>query len=65
MKRNKFIRHLKSNGCVLVREGSKHSLYKSATGKLSTVPRHTDIKERLCQKICKDLEIPDILKKKA
>ena len=48
----------------MIREGSKHSLYKNTiTGELSTVPRHSDIKENLCRKICKDLGIPDILKK--
>jgi predicted RNA binding protein YcfA (HicA-like mRNA interferase family) len=51
------------NGCVLAREGGKHSLYRNiSNGHLSTVPRHSDIKETLCRKICKDLEIPDILK---
>jgi predicted RNA binding protein YcfA (HicA-like mRNA interferase family) len=52
------------NGCYLVREGGKHSLYKnSKTGEMSTIPRHPDIKENLCRKICKDLAIPNILKK--
>jgi len=49
---------------MLIREGGKHSLYKnSKNGKLTTVPRHPDIKENLCRKICKDLGISDILKK--
>jgi predicted RNA binding protein YcfA (HicA-like mRNA interferase family) len=64
MKRNKLIKHLKNNGCSLKREGGKHSLYKNlSNGKLTTVPRHPDVKENLCKKICKDLGIPDILKK--
>ncbi len=64
MKRNKLIKHLKNNGCTLAREGSKHSIFKnSSIGSLTTVPRHPDIKENLCRKICKDLGIPDILKK--
>ncbi len=63
MKRNGFLKHLKKNSCVLVREGSKHSIYKNTSnGKMSTLPRHSEIKEELCRKICKDLEIPDILK---
>ena len=63
MKRNKLIKYLNKNGCVVVREGHNHTLYKnSLTGELSTVPRHSDIKENLCRKICKDLGIPDILK---
>ncbi len=64
MKRNKFIKYLDKNGCSLAREGGKHSLYKNTeTGKMSTVPRQADIKENLCRKICKDLGIPDILKR--
>lgn len=27
MKRNAFLKHLKSNGCILVREGANHSLF--------------------------------------
>jgi mRNA interferase HicA len=64
VKRNKFIKYLTKNDCILLREGGKHSLYKnSKTGDISTVPRHPDIKENLCRKICKDLRIPDILRK--
>jgi mRNA interferase HicA len=63
MKRNKLVKYLKQNQCVMVREGRNHSLFKnSGNGKISTVPRHRDIKESLCRKICKDLDIPDILK---
>ncbi|MCK4662372.1 MAG: type II toxin-antitoxin system HicA family toxin [Bacteroidales bacterium] len=66
MKRNKFIKYLEKNGCSLAREGGKHSLYKNTkTEKMSTVPRHPDIKENLCRKICKDLGISDILKKES
>ena len=62
MKRGKLIKYIERNGCVLKREGSKHSLYKNMLiGNLSTVPRHPDIKEPLCRKICKDLGISDIL----
>jgi len=62
VKRKKFIKYLEKNGCSFVREGSKHSLYKNIeTGEMSTVPRHSDIKENLCRKICKDIGIPDIL----
>jgi mRNA interferase HicA len=63
MKRNKLIRYLGKNGCIILREGSYHTLYKNITNsKISTVPRHPDIKENLCRKICKDLGIEDILK---
>jgi mRNA interferase HicA len=63
MKINKLIRYLGKNGCIIIREGSNHTLYRNITnGKISTVPRHSDIKENLCRKICKDLGIEDILK---
>ena len=63
MKRNKLVKFLEKNGCSFVREGSSHTLYRNiGSGKISTVPRHPDIKENLCRKICKDLGIPNILK---
>jgi mRNA interferase HicA len=63
MKRSKLIKYLVENGCEFIREGANHSLYKNIkNGKLTTVPRHSDVKENLCRKICKDLGINDILK---
>jgi mRNA interferase HicA len=65
VKREKFIKYLEKNGCTFVREGGKHSLYKNIkNGEMSTVPRHLELKENLCRKICKDMGIPDILKKR-
>jgi predicted RNA binding protein YcfA (HicA-like mRNA interferase family) len=59
----KAIKYLEKQGCIIAREGSKHTLFNNPrTGDLSTVPRHQEIKENLCRKICKDLGIPDILK---
>jgi len=63
MNRTKLVKFLEKNGCIFVREGGSHTLYRNiSNGKISTVPRHPDIKENLCRKICKDLGIPDILK---
>ena len=63
MKRTKLVKFLEKNGCIFVREGGSHTLFRNiSNGKISTVPRHPDIKENLCRKICKDLGIPDILK---
>jgi len=62
MKRNKFIKYLEKNNCAIIREGGSHTLYRNiSNSQMSTVPRHPDIKENLCRKICKDLGIPDIL----
>jgi predicted RNA binding protein YcfA (HicA-like mRNA interferase family) len=44
VKRRDFLRHLDSTGCVLEREGGKHSIYLNlANQKTSAVPRHKEI----------------------
>jgi predicted RNA binding protein YcfA (HicA-like mRNA interferase family) len=59
MKRTDLIRHIESHGCVFVREGGKHTLYKNpANGAFSSVPRHREVKENLARKICDDLGVP-------
>jgi hypothetical protein len=63
MKRNVLLKHLKINNCKLQREGSNHSLYINTTnGKMSTIPRHSDINDILVLEICKQLGIPKIKK---
>jgi predicted RNA binding protein YcfA (HicA-like mRNA interferase family) len=58
VKRVDLIRHLEAHGCRLLREGGSHSVYvHTESRKLSTLPRHREIKEFLARKICKDLEI--------
>ncbi len=58
MKRRDLIRHLKSNGCELLREGGRHSWWHNpAQNRRSAVPGHREINEHLAQKICKDLGI--------
>ena len=58
MKRIKLIKHLERNGCYLLREGSNHSIYYNPmNSRLSTMPRHNEIKFFIANKICKDLEI--------
>ena len=58
MKRVELIRHLSKQGCELLREGGRHSIWKNIqTGDMSAVPRHNEIKELMAQKICKDLGI--------
>lgn len=59
MKRIDLVRHLESHGCRLLREGGSHSVFlHPGTRKVSTVPRHREVKDFLVRKICKDLEIP-------
>lgn len=58
MKRVDLVRFLLGNGCRLLREGGRHSVFvNEATGKVSTVPRHREINDVLARKICKDLEL--------
>ena len=59
MKRRALEKHLRQHGCVLVREGARHSVYHNpANGRTSTVPRHSEIVDELARKICRDLGIP-------
>ena len=61
MKRRELIRHLERFGCVLVREGAKHSRYVSMADpvRTSTVPRHTEISDLLARTICRQLGVPN------
>ncbi|MBX2968650.1 MAG: type II toxin-antitoxin system HicA family toxin [Cyclobacteriaceae bacterium] len=59
MKRKEFLKHLHAQGCVLLREGSNHSIYQNPINKKQTaVGRHPELSDLLCRKICKQLEIP-------
>lgn len=59
MKRRELLEHLQKHGCELLREGARHSIYWNPNKRrTSTVPRHTEIADRLARKICKDLDIP-------
>lgn len=59
MKRNKVLKHLRDHGCALLREGSSHSWWSNPDqNRRSSVPRHTEIRDNLVRKICKDLGIP-------
>jgi mRNA interferase HicA len=61
MKRIELLRHLRENGCLMLREGARHSWwYNQAQNKRSAIPRHTEIRDILAQKICKDLGVPPL-----
>ncbi|HOF58797.1 MAG TPA: type II toxin-antitoxin system HicA family toxin [Syntrophorhabdaceae bacterium] len=63
MKRQALLRYLRRHGCYLKREGGSHSLWMNpANGSVETVPRHTEISDKLARKICKGLGIPDFCK---
>jgi mRNA interferase HicA len=59
MKRRDLLRHLEMNGCYFLREGAKHSIYFNPTSRIqSGVPRHSEIKTFMAEKICKELGVP-------
>ena len=59
MKRRDLLRHLAAQGCTLIREGARHSVFQNPReGVTSTVPRHNEINDYLARKICRDLRIP-------
>jgi mRNA interferase HicA len=61
MKRKELLRYLKSQGCELLREGSRHSWWWNPTkNRRSSIPRHTEISDTLAKKICKDLGVKPI-----
>jgi mRNA interferase HicA len=60
VKRRELLRHLHEQGCVLNREGAKHSWYVNpGKNKRTAVPRHTEIDNFLARKICRDLEVQE------
>ncbi|RLE36264.1 MAG: addiction module toxin, HicA family [Acidobacteria bacterium] len=59
MKRRELLRHLRRQGCELLREGSRHSWWHNPQqNRRSAIPRHTEIKNILAAKICRDLGVP-------
>jgi len=56
MKKKDLIRKILSVGCVFVRHGACHDLYRNPkTGKQQPIPRHEEIDERLAKHIIKSL----------
>ncbi|MBK6409726.1 MAG: type II toxin-antitoxin system HicA family toxin [Flavobacteriales bacterium] len=61
MKRLKLIRHLEKHGCILLREGGNHAIYLNPKNqRRSAVGRHRELADLLCEKICKQLEVPGL-----
>jgi len=58
MKRRDLIKHLGKQGCVLLREGGKYSIYQNPKTEVETpVTRHTEVAEHAARKICKALGV--------
>jgi mRNA interferase HicA len=61
MKREALVRHLRRNGCELLREGGRHSWWHNPKqNKRSAVPRHKEVDDDLARKICRDLGIAKV-----
>ncbi|MDO8751134.1 MAG: type II toxin-antitoxin system HicA family toxin [Dehalococcoidia bacterium] len=59
MKRRDLVSHLVKEGCILQREGAKHSVFLNPeNGHLATIPRHREIEILLARKICRQMDIP-------
>ncbi len=58
MKRRDLISHITAQGCVLLREGGKYSVYQNPAN-LKEVPitRHPEMEDFAARKICKALGI--------
>ena len=58
MKLRKLLKHLRSHGCSLLREGGRHSWWHNPEkNRRTAVPRHTEVEDNLAKKICKDLGV--------
>ena len=58
MKRRELLAHLQQHGCLLLREGASHSIWRNpTTGRKEAVPRHQEVKRHLARSICRNLSI--------
>jgi len=61
MKREKLFKHFRTHNCHIFREGKKHTIIINYNNnRVTSVPRHADINDKLVWSICKDLDIPKI-----
>jgi len=59
VKRRALLKHLRGRNSEFLREGSRHTVYVNRDAqRSSTVPRHTEIPDKLARKLCKDLGVP-------
>ena len=61
IKRRELIRHLERNGCVLLRQGANHEIWRNRWRKRrAPVPRHREIPLQTAISICRLLDIPEL-----
>jgi len=60
MKRVDLIRRVCEDGCVFVRAGSRHDVYRNViTGATQPIPRHREINENTARAIIRALSTPE------
>ncbi len=60
MQRRELIRHLEKQGCELLREGGRHTIYYNPKNdKTAAIPRHREVFDALARRICRDLEVAE------
>jgi len=56
MKRGELLKRIKAQGCIFVKHGKKHDVYRNPrTGVEDRIPRHNDINEILAGAIIRKL----------
>jgi predicted RNA binding protein YcfA (HicA-like mRNA interferase family) len=59
MKRRDLVKHLTDNGCLLMREGGKYSVYQNPVNQKEVpITRHPEMEDFAARKICRALDIP-------
>lgn len=59
MSKNDLLKHLRANGCLLIREGKHEIWHNPSTGMTSPVPRHQTIDRILVRKIAVNSAFPN------
>lgn len=61
MKRRDLVKYLTDNGCVLIREGGKYSIYQNPVNQKEVpITRHPEMEDFAARKVCKQLGIPPL-----
>ena len=60
MKRRKFEKHLKEQGCILHHHGGNHDVWLNPRNqKRAPVKRHSELNPTYVKLVCKQLQVPD------
>lgn len=58
MKKKELENWLIKHKCIIVRQGAGHEIWKNMqNNKVTSIPRHTEVKKFLAKGICKQLDI--------